>query len=167
MMIRSNVLSGIFALLCLAGCGTQPVSTSLTATLLTAGAYCGHMDTAGKAVWLDNAAELHAVYDAINRQRLGESPAWPEVDFMNYGVIAVFMGLKSTGGYTLALENQEVPINKKVAELRLISGTPSPDQFTVQVITSPCLLIKMPKAGYSAVRIVDRGGSLHYALELP
>jgi hypothetical protein len=167
-MIRSSVLAGMLVLPCLAGCNTQPVSTSLSVSQLAGSAYCSHADTSSKAIWIDNNAEWIAISKTLNKHRLGApAPAYEEIDFINYGVLAIFIGQKPTAGYSVALDNSEISLNNKIAELRLIITEPSRDHFTAQVITSPCILVKMPKAGYSVVRIVDKHNDFHHELKLP
>lgn len=166
-MIRSCLPPVVCIWLCLSGCNTQPVSTPpLTAALLAAGAHCAHADASGKAVWLDNSAELLEAYAVLDKQRLG-APApgpRPEIDFAHYGAVAVFMGRKPSAGYGLSLADPTVSMENNAAELRLKFETPAPGSLTAQMITSPCILVRLPKAGYSTVRIVDQHGKPRFRL---
>jgi hypothetical protein len=167
-MIQSRILPGILAWLYLASCNTQPTATpSPAATLLAASAHCAHADASGKAVWLDNAADLLAAYADLDKHRLGAPPAaGPEIDFERYGAVAVYMGRKPTAGYALSIDDRQLSIRHKTAELRLAFETPAPGSLTAQVLTSPCVLIGLPRAGYTALRIVDRNGEPRYEIKL-
>lgn len=167
-MIRSFTLPAACIWLCATGCNTQPATApSLTAVPLAAAAHCAHPDASGKALWLDNAAALREAYAALGGQRLGAPPAArPEFDFARYGAVAVFVGQKPAAGHGLSLGDPAVFVKNKTAELRLNFETPAAGSLTAQVVTSPCILVRLPRAGYTALRIVDQHGKTRHQLTI-
>jgi hypothetical protein len=80
------------------------------------------------------------------------------VNFAREGVLWIGMGQKPTGGYRLDPAESGLEIRADTATLRVAWSTPPPDAVLAQVITHPCLLLALPKGGYSRIRIVDLSG---------
>ncbi len=69
-------------------------------------------------------------------------PDIPEIDFENTILAAVFMGEKSTGGYSVNIDN----IYLKNGRLHVLYSfsEPSPDSIVTQAITSPFHIVMFP-----------------------
>jgi hypothetical protein len=96
----------------------------------------------------------------------GEQPS-PAVDFPREGVLAVSMGQKRTAGYGLALAEPEVAIADGTATVVVRFDEPPPGAIVAQVLTSPCLLVRVPRAGIREIRVVDPGGAVRASVVLP
>lgn len=84
----------------------------------------------------------------------------PDIDFTKYMVLLVEMGKQSTAGY--ALESSELParISNRRLDIELNWIEPVPGSITVQIITSPCLLLRFPAGIYDRIQAHDQHGQL-------
>jgi protease stability complex PrcB-like protein len=141
-----------------AGCASNrprgPAST--TAAVLRAGPQCGGDVSGPAAHWISTEGELRAAMGAGGA--FGTEPA--SVDFRKEGVLAVYMGQRPTGGYALALHDPAVPIAGGVGTVTVRFDEPPPGAMVTQVLTSPCLLLRIPKEGIRQLRVVDPAGTV-------
>ncbi len=81
-------------------------------------------------------------YNALEKQSNPRSPT-PHVDFSKYAVLAVFMGQKSSGGYST--EISKVLQNGNNLEVHVQESSPSADACTTMVLTQPYHIAKVKK----------------------
>jgi len=126
---------------------------------LAAGTQCGRRETTPAASWLDNPGALQDAYQRMMRQSVAAhtAPARPP-DFERYGVLQVFMGQQTTGGYQLRLLRPRIEYLASGATVRVEWRSPPPDARTIQVITSPCLLLAVPRGAYRSLTVTDQTG---------
>jgi hypothetical protein len=67
----------------------------------------------------------------------------PRVDFTARTVLAVFLGSRTTAGYTVDIT--EVERGEREAIVRVREGRPARDQMLAQVITSPFHIVSVPR----------------------
>lgn len=84
-------------------------------------------------------------------------PSVPVVNFQQESVIAIYMGQKPTGGYSITvddvvLEDGEVYIDVSAYE-------PSADDFTTQAFTSPWVMVRISRADLKLAWIRDSSSS--------
>ncbi len=130
---------------------------SVTASVLRAGTQCGGEVTGPSAHWISTEGVLRAAMGTGGA--FGVEADLP-VDFHKEGVLAVYMGQRPTGGYALALHAPAVAIQDHVGTVVVRFEEPQPGGMVTQVITSPCLLIRLPRAELQQVRVVDPAGTL-------
>lgn len=70
-------------------------------------------------------------------------PPVPEADFESFVVVAVFAGEKRTSGYQIRLK-EVAPAGKDIV-VRYKMVEPPANSFTLQVLTQPFILLKVPK----------------------
>jgi hypothetical protein len=75
------------------------------------------------------------------------------------------MGQKPTGGYGLELNREFAVISEDTAALRVSWIDPPKGAILPQIITSPCLVIILPKGPYSQIQLLDQDA--HLRLQLP
>jgi hypothetical protein len=139
-----------------AGCAH---SGPVPATTLRGGAQCGGAAAEPSARWLASEAELRQALAAEGP--LGAQVALPAgVDFARDGVVLVAMGRRATAGYGVGLESEQVQVKGGVATLVVRFDEPPPGAIMAQVITSPCLLVALPREGLREVRVVDAAGAV-------
>ena len=141
----------------LAGCASSKARgpSSTTATTVRASPTCGGDIAGPSAHWIATEGELRAAMGMGGV--FGEAPP---VDFKKEGVLAIYMGQRPTGGYSLSLQDPAVPIANGVGTVTVKFEEPPPGAMVTQVLTSPCLLVKLGKAGLRSLRVVDPGGNL-------
>lgn len=140
-----------------AGCAAHRPKgpASVTATVVRASAQCGGEASGPSARWIATEGAFHAAMGAGGV--FGVEAA--TVDFRKEGVLAVFMGQRPTAGYGLALADPTVTIADGVGKVVVRFQEPEPGAMVAQVLTSPCLLIRMPKQGIRQLRVVDPAGT--------
>lgn len=110
-------------------------------------------------VWIADAAAWRSWHGRITSARLPAPPA-PAVDFSREGVLVLAMGSRSTAGYALSLAEESAVVRDGVLTVRVDWREPPPGALLAQVMTSPCLLVKVPMASFSRIRVVDQQGLL-------
>jgi hypothetical protein len=82
-------------------------------------------------------------------------PALPSVDFARETLVAVFLGTKPTGGYGLEVEAASFEGDDLYVDVRETS--PAAGAMTTQALTSPWLVLRIPRGGVAAVWFRDAG----------
>ncbi len=147
----------------LAGCVTTSDSPtggeSLAAELLHNGLLCGADLERPAAYWITEQAELETRFQRLDS---GESAFPPRVDFDRDGVLLVTMGARPSTGYRLNYLPPRHQARLQGATLRLALAwqTPDPDSMQAQVLTQPCLVLKLPRRDFDRVRVVDQDGTV-------
>ena len=121
-----------------------------------ASAQCGSINRPG-LVWIAAAAAWQQQYAQVMSLRMTPPPP-PAVDFAEEGVLLIAMGQQSSGGYGLGLTGATATVENGVLTVPVAWREPLPGYAQTQVMTYPCLLVKLPKAAFSQIRIVDQEG---------
>ena len=120
---------------------------------------CGRDKPSPNAAWIDNQEQLEASIKQIQRGVLGGDPInLPRPDFQNEMALLVEMGQKPTAGYQLELIDSGLYISQNQAYVTLNWVVPPKDRVLAQVISSPCLLLKMKRGDYKTIRVQDNAG---------
>lgn len=126
---------------------------------LALGTQCGYSESTPGARWLDTADELQAAYQRMTRQSLGADTLPARLpDFTQYGVLLVNMGQQSTGGHQLRLLHPRLELAASGAAVRVEWLSPPPGALATQVITSPCLLLAIPRGTFRSITVTDQAG---------
>ena len=163
MMLAIAVLAGVG----LAACQRQATRAGeLQAKALFQSTQCGYTGRLPVAAWITTPFELHQLFQRLGRSEVGGSTNPPEVDFARNAVLLVEMGQQSTSGYGLELLQESVPVDHDTATVTLSWRRPLPGTITAQVLTSPCLLVGLPRDHYSAIQILDQASQPRLTLPL-
>jgi hypothetical protein len=138
---------------------------AVKATVVRQAAQCGGEAEGPSARWIASEGALRAALGSGGL--FGAEELTPPVDFAKEGVLAVYMGQRRTGGYRLVLHEPEVVVADRVATVVVRFEEPSPGMMVTQVLTSPCLLVRMTREGLREVRVVDPAGRLRATVSLP
>ncbi|MGB5064619.1 MAG: protease complex subunit PrcB family protein, partial [Candidatus Competibacter sp.] len=85
-------------------------------------------------------------------------PPLPMVDFGREGVLLVAMGARPSAGYGLSLASGSATVRDAVLSVRVNWREPPPGYRQAQVVTSPCLALKVPDAPFSRITVLDQAG---------
>lgn len=99
--------------------------------------------------WEDLWAEIHPIIEN------NPSLARPEVDFDKEMVLAIFMGFRSTGGYST--EMTKLIETKNALEVTILEKGPESNTIVTQAFTSPYYLAKTSKINKSVVFAIEKG----------
>jgi hypothetical protein len=143
--------------------------TSVNVRLLYKGAFGGGTHNRPAAAWITEPNLYQRTYQRLGKNTIDsqQKKPPPSVDFSREGILFVSMGQKPTGGYLLDLVKPSVGIIADTAILHLEWFKPPPGAILPQVITSPCILLCLPKGDYSRIQVMDQTGRIKLQVKLP
>ena len=120
---------------------TNPLLQNIIAFELLAQDFYGGM-TESKFMVIKNEKTLDTIYNLINE---GKTPVlkMPVINFEQETVLALFLGEKNSGGYSIDVE-QIMNVNDKVNVAYKITS-PKAGEMVISVMTQPYCIIKIPK----------------------
>ena len=137
-MKHSLIISFFIVLISLlSACGSQPAQMVYQVPKSTASQQC-FITQSDSQIWLEQEDEWNALPIAA-RQQLESA----QVDFTQESILIISAGQKSSSGYRLELTNWL--LEQDHWQVTRIAHQPPADSMQAQVITSPCLLVKIPK----------------------
>jgi len=162
-MNRFQSLFVLFFILLVSGCtnlsGMALAGQELDAVVIAGSIACAELEKSPGAAWIGDEKGLLSLMDKINRQKIGgSSTTLPAIDYDHEGVLLIWMGRQPTGGYRIELASDKVYVRDRTAIVTVRWIEPAKDTIVTQMITSPCLMIKLAKAGYSRIQVVDQKG---------
>lgn len=148
------------ALAAVAGCAQPGGNAADNATVpiatLASQDQCGELNRPAVR-WIARSSEWRDLYARINSQWMNP-PSPRAVDFPREGVLLIAMGQRSSAGYGLALAEEIATVRDGVLTVRVDWREPPVGRRRAQVMTSPCLLLAVPDAGFTRIEVVDREG---------
>ena len=91
--------------------------------------------------------KIYHVTDQVafdNLLQIAQTPSRPKVDFFKDRVVAIFLGTRSTGGYTASVS--KVSVSGSTATIEVMEATPASGEITTQAITSPWVMIAIDRS---------------------
>lgn len=82
------------------------------------------------------------------------------VVFANEQVLQINMGQKTTGGYSLKLIEGESSIQHGWVQIHLQWNKPAAGMMVTMALTSPCVMLALPRYDYQGIRVFDQAGQL-------
>lgn len=134
-MFRAAFLSGLAFF---AGCGAQPAHKiqPLPKTFLSTQCYVSQSDV---NIWLEQESEWQQLPEQTRNEFSQAS-----IDWTRERILLISEGQKPSAGYSLKLENWLLEQNYWQATK--LQRSPAPGTLQAQMITSPCLLVVIPKS---------------------
>lgn len=150
-MIGRAAAAGVLGIALLGGAGPGcPGDREVAVRSLGGGAQCG--GEAGPRVRrVASAADLARLLSP----GLGPPQPAPAVDWTREAVLLVGMGQRPTAGHGVELLSPAAPVKEGVAAVRVAFRSPAADAMTAQVITSPCLVLALPREGLRGVALLE------------
>ena len=122
---------------------------------------------APQARWIDTPADLQRLWAAQRHSPGQAQPPIPEVDFSSQGLLLIHMGRRPSGGYAIALAE---PVGRVTGDTLTVAVdwiSPAADRATAQMITAPCLLLKLPRGRYRTIEVTDSHGRVRAVATRP
>jgi hypothetical protein len=135
--------------------------------MIYAGAQCGSQDVEETATYIADAATLARTIAATRRYILNGDVPLPVVDFAREAAVFISMGTKPSSGYGLSLPADSAHQVGDRLEIRLDWRAPARDAAVAQALTSPCVILKVPREGYARIRILDQAGRMRTQIDRP
>ncbi len=128
---------------------------------------CKNTESSASARWIDNSLQLADVYKQINKNSIGllDIPV-PEIDFSNFAVLVIMMGQRPTGGFFLNIRDEKPVIDKDKLILYIDWIKPPKGAVLSQMISSPYLMLKLKKQGYSQIHVLDQNKQLRIKINI-
>jgi hypothetical protein len=153
---------------CAAASGGQSVKTDLFAEVITISRYCYPAPKEWTATWIRSEDAFRRMLSKCSATFIGEiHRQTPSVDFQRFGVLAVEMGEQRTAGYGFDRNAIRAFVVNKTAVVELVVNRPAPGAITAAMMTSPCILIRLPADAYRHIRIQDQTEQLLTRIDLP
>jgi len=130
-------------------------------------ALCGGNRPTPSVILVANPDQLKRILIESKGRMLGQSPPTPAVDFDTEHVVTIQMGQKPTGGFGIELADPYARVGAGEALIRLRWNEPAPGAIVTQILTSPCLIISLPKGAYEKIAITDENGKVLEKVYLP
>jgi hypothetical protein len=128
---------------------------------------CGGNRPTPSVTLVADSDQLKRILIESKGRMLGQSLPSPAVDFDAEHVVTIQMGQKPTGGYGIELAEPDATLRDGEALIRLRWIEPAPGSIVTQILTSPCLIVSLPKGAYEKITITDENGSVRETISLP
>jgi len=112
---------------------------------LASGVHCGGSQTSASIMAVNTVSQLH---------KQMKIPA--DIDFQRELILMISMGQQRTGGYGLRLSSTQASDEQGVVAVNVDWRLPTPGSMLTQVITSPCILIALPRGDYNTIHVSDQ-----------
>ncbi|MFZ0612790.1 MAG: protease complex subunit PrcB family protein [Desulfobacterales bacterium] len=132
----------------------------LPVQILLQDALCGGSRPDPAVVLVSDSGQLERIISAAKRHTIGQPPQVPAVDFTAVNVVLIRMGQRPTGGYGIEVAEPQARLDNGSALIRLRWIEPAPGTVSTQAVTSPCLIIELPKGAYRKIVITDESGKI-------
>ena len=128
--------------------------------VLYSGSHCGGDGTEPHLRRIADEEQFRTERDAMFRHMLGNdhSDRLQAPDFDENIAVLIAMGQRSTGGYRLELRDDRAAVDNGAVELPVTWTEPDEDAMVTQAITSPCLMVTLPRQDYDTISAVDQDG---------
>jgi hypothetical protein len=147
------------AALCLCGCTAAAPANQGVAKLpvetLWAANQSGYAAAQPQTLYVSDAERLNALARANPNRAATAMLGQRRVDWRREAVVWLYMGHKTSGGYGLRLASPEAIVSHGIAVITVHWREPSPGALVTQQLTSPCLVLKLPKGNYDKIEIKD------------
>ncbi|MFZ0727831.1 MAG: protease complex subunit PrcB family protein [Desulfobacterales bacterium] len=147
--------------LCAGGCTARAGGGhvhGLPLRVLYQDALCGGSGPA--AAQVTGPEHLTRIISEAGEAVIGRPPKAPAVDFAADNVVLIRMGQQPTGGYGIELAEPQARLENGAAMIRLRWIEPVPGTVSTQALTSPCLIVELPKGTYRKIVITDESGKI-------
>lgn len=102
------------------------------------GNYCGIEQ--GKNIVINRKEEWNALWKKLHHGFYPQ-PALPDIDFSRETILAVFMGTRSTGGYSIEISNIKEHEGKITAIIE--TESPEPGEMVTMALSQPYHIVKI------------------------
>jgi PrcB C-terminal len=126
---------------------TKPLLQNIIAFELLAQDFYGGM-TDSKFIVIKDIKALNLVYNLINEGKTPELKT-PSINFEQETVLALFLGEKNSGGYSINVEQIMNVIDKVNVVYKITS--PKAGEMVTTVMTQPYCIVKIPKTSKEIV----------------
>lgn len=157
-LILALCLSALLSSCAATGAGSDQPNASQNGelSLVHGGSQCGSNGAEPRVTWVDDAVSFKRIIVRANAKS-GRERAVPGMDFQQHGVVWISMGDKPSAGYRINSDGSTF-IQDEALNVPVDWAEPAPGYVQAQVLTSPCLLIAVPRGNFTAINVIDQNG---------
>ncbi|MBL1432770.1 MAG: protease complex subunit PrcB family protein [Gammaproteobacteria bacterium] len=147
----SQLLTVSLAAVLLVACvqPTQQVDKEMVVEFLVASEQCAIEKSI--AYRIESAIDLSRAYGLLGGNKKPEA----NIDWQQERVLLLAMGRQASAGYSLTLASSRAIHNNGELAISVLWQEPEPHTMQAQLVTSPCLLVKLPREGYQHIVVND------------
>lgn len=139
-------------------------SNSLRGDIMFASMLCNSSETGANVRLVRDQAQLEAFYAQLQSNTLGAKHPVPRMNYAKEMILIVEMGQQATGGYQISFDSrQRIKFDGNHASVTVKWIEPDADTMTTQMITSPCVMIRMTAAPIKTISVFDQDGKLRHS----
>lgn len=163
-MIRLRLpMAPLFAAVVCAACApsslTMEAASGVSVEILYRGNDCGRQASDPHLTWIADQPRLSQFQQQMGRDYLPPQViTFPVVDFSREGVLVIEMGRRPSAGYGVDLASSPGKFRNATLWLSLFWREPAPGSMQAQVLTSPCVIVRIPKGTFRSIQLVDQAG---------
>ena len=139
----------------LASC-VSSTSTPLILNQLHVSNQCGSHQQATLTI-INDQDKLRKTFDSLHRTTMGQGTEPPTVNFKKYFVLQIEMGQKPTAGYSITIDKPSASLIDDKLVIKTNWQEPIQGHQLPQVITNPCLIVRVPVIKFKSIRVLDQG----------
>jgi hypothetical protein len=133
-------------------------NTSIAVEVLYRDQQCSGVQA--QARWIDSPQAYQSLFEELRKTYIGgQGNQPPPVDLSADGVLLVAMGQKNTGGYAVDLADNEAVVEAGVLNISVQWREPRRGMMVTQALTSPCMLLRIPRVMFERIEIKDQSGA--------
>ena len=132
---------------------TSGHGAATTVTHVEAGVYSALQERAFLVI--ESREDFARWYQDLHAHRL-PPPAVPRIDFRQHLVLAVSMGHRSTGGYSIRIA--DAALDGDIIRVSIVERQPAPGTAQTTAVTSPYAIAIVPRGDFAEVSFVGTGG---------
>jgi len=148
----------LFLLSACAGNGNEQPSSKLPVLLVYSSAHCGVTSREPVLSVITSQQQL-----SNNVAKAGMMAGQPlpvgDISFNKDMLLLVNMGQKPTGGYGFKLVDGKSSYQQAWAHVQLEWKSPAKGMMLTQALTSPCVMLSIPRQAYAGIRVFDQSGA--------
>ncbi len=142
-----------------AGAGDEAVPSQIPIRVLFSSAHCAASAAKPSLSVLSSQRQWDESMMQLSKIS-GHTDDTIRVSFTNEVVVQVNMGQKPTGGYSLKLAQEEAALDDGWVNIQLQWKQPAQGMMLTQALTSPCVMLALPRHDYQGIRVLDQTGKL-------
>lgn len=118
---------------------------------------CGSEGTNPSITEISNYNQLAEIEKRIHRHLLNYQLQWQnQIEFDTHKLFLLEMGRKPTGGFALTLSDNIITYQDNIIKINVNWRSPNSSAIVAQSITSPCLLVLIPKGSYRKLSVINQ-----------
>lgn len=163
-MIRFTLpLAPLFAALVCAACAPSPLTleaaSDVPVEVLYRGNDCGRQASDPYLTWISDQPRFSRFQQQMGQDYFPpQAITFPVVDFSREGVLVIEMGRRPSAGYGVDIAAYPGKFRNATLWLSLFWRVPAPGSMQAQVLTSPCVLVRISKGSFRSIQLVDQAG---------